>query len=139
MGVIVGPALGPVLGGWITDNFTWRWAFFINLPVGIAAATLIWIYLRNPIGAAARSKLDWIGLGAAGDRARRDAVRARSGAAIRLVRRSRTFGFFTALAVVGLGGFVWWTLRSAIPVVDLHVLRLAASRGGQRCSARCWG
>src|ERR1700757_2065174 len=49
MGVIVGPALGPVLGGWITDNLTWRWAFFINLPVGIFAATMIWRYLRNPV------------------------------------------------------------------------------------------
>src|SRR5579863_5686546 len=48
MGVIVGPALGPVLGGWITDNWNWHWCFFINLPVGIVAATLIWLYLRNP-------------------------------------------------------------------------------------------
>ncbi len=61
MGVIVGPALGPVLGGWITDNLTWRWAFFINLPVGIIAASLIWNYLRNPIKPRFM-KLDWVGL-----------------------------------------------------------------------------
>jgi MFS transporter, DHA2 family, multidrug resistance protein len=60
MGVIVGPALGPVLGGWITDNFTWRWAFFINLPVGIAAATLIWNFLRNPQEPQKSKKLDWV-------------------------------------------------------------------------------
>src|SRR5580704_2093833 len=61
MGVIVGPALGPVLGGWITDNWNWHWIFFINLPVGIAAASLIWVYLRNPSAPQYR-KLDWMGL-----------------------------------------------------------------------------
>src|SRR5215469_5318427 len=61
MGVIVGPALGPVLGGWITDNLTWRWAFFINLPVGILAGALIWNYLRNP-SEPVKKRLDWIGL-----------------------------------------------------------------------------
>ena len=61
MGVIVGPALGPVIGGWITDNWNWHWIFFINIPIGIIAATLIWNFLRNPQEAHYR-KLDWIGL-----------------------------------------------------------------------------
>ena len=38
MAVVVAPAIGPTLGGWITDNFSWRWIFFINVPVGIALA-----------------------------------------------------------------------------------------------------
>jgi len=50
MGVIVGPAIGPVLGGWITDNLSWHWVFFINLPVGIVAGTLIW---RKPLSTTA--------------------------------------------------------------------------------------
>src|SRR5262245_46557626 len=37
MGVMIGPIMGPILGGWLTDNYTWRWIFFINLPIGIAA------------------------------------------------------------------------------------------------------
>ena len=41
LGVIVAPTLGPTLGGWITDNSTWNWCFFINLPIGIAAAFLV--------------------------------------------------------------------------------------------------
>src|SRR5215211_6302588 len=38
LGIVVAPMLGPVLGGWLTDNFTWRWVFYINLPVGIIAS-----------------------------------------------------------------------------------------------------
>src|SRR5580704_1325384 len=48
MGVIVGPTIGPTLGGIITDNLSWRWAFFVNLPLGIAAMTLVLMFLRNP-------------------------------------------------------------------------------------------
>ena len=42
MGVMVGPALGPTLGGWITDNYSWPWIFYINIPLGILAAYLTW-------------------------------------------------------------------------------------------------
>jgi DHA2 family multidrug resistance protein len=123
MGVIVGPALGPVLGGWITDNFTWRWAFYINIPVGIAAATLIWMYLRNPSEPQHDRRLDWIGLGM---------LAIGLGSMQYVLDQGQQYDWFddtnirlfTALAAGGLGGFVWWTLKSAIPVVDLHVLRL---------------
>ena len=46
MGVMVGPILGPSLGGWLTDNYDWRWVFFINLPIGALAFWGIWRYLR---------------------------------------------------------------------------------------------
>jgi DHA2 family multidrug resistance protein len=122
MGVIVGPALGPVLGGWITDNWNWHWCFFINLPVGIAAATLIWFFLRNP-SEPQYKKLDWIGLGL---------LALGLGSMQYVLDQGQQYDWlddgnirlFTALAVGGLGAFVWWTMRSAIPVVDLRVLRL---------------
>ena len=38
IGTMLGPIIGPALGGWLTDNFTWRWVFFINLPVGVLCA-----------------------------------------------------------------------------------------------------
>jgi DHA2 family multidrug resistance protein len=48
MGAIVAPVLGPVLGGWLTDNFSWRWVFYINLPVGLASLFLIKMFLQDP-------------------------------------------------------------------------------------------
>jgi DHA2 family multidrug resistance protein len=48
MGAIVAPVLGPVLGGWLTDNFSWRWVFYINLPVGIVSVFLIRAFLKDP-------------------------------------------------------------------------------------------
>src|SRR6202051_4579312 len=60
--VMVGPVLGPVLGGWLTENYTWRWVFYINLPIGALAFLGITTFLpesdRN-----ASAKLDWFGFG----------------------------------------------------------------------------
>lgn len=51
MGVMVGPILGPTLGGWLTDSYDWRWCFFINVPIGIAAFLGIWKYIpKSPPG-----------------------------------------------------------------------------------------
>ena len=48
MGAIVAPVLGPVLGGWLTDNFSWRWVFYINLPVGLLSVFMIMTFLKDP-------------------------------------------------------------------------------------------
>src|SRR5690348_15745614 len=47
MGVMVGPTLGPTLGGWIVDNYQWPWIFYINVPLGILAAIMVLTYVRN--------------------------------------------------------------------------------------------
>jgi len=60
MGAILGPIIGPALGGWLTDDFNWRWVFFINLPVGAVAFTGLWLFLSDT-GAAIRSRLDVFG------------------------------------------------------------------------------
>ncbi|HKS66438.1 MAG TPA: DHA2 family efflux MFS transporter permease subunit [Candidatus Acidoferrales bacterium] len=64
-GVVVAPVLGPTLGGWITETYTWRWAFFINIPIGILAVILISRLVQDPqyIRQAKPGKLDGIGLG----------------------------------------------------------------------------
>jgi MFS transporter, DHA2 family, multidrug resistance protein len=47
MGIMIAPICGPILGGWLTDNFTWRWVFYINLPVGVFAAIGVWTFLHE--------------------------------------------------------------------------------------------
>src|ERR1700761_2753462 len=60
--VMVGPVLGPVIGGWLTDNFSWRWVFYINVPIGVLAFMGIVIFVtETKINALA--KLDWLGFG----------------------------------------------------------------------------
>jgi DHA2 family multidrug resistance protein len=51
VGVMVGPILGPTLGGWLTDSYNWRWVFFINVPVGLLAGYGVWRYIRQVPGA----------------------------------------------------------------------------------------
>jgi MFS transporter, DHA2 family, multidrug resistance protein len=64
--VVVAPTIGPTLGGWITDNYTWRWIFFINLPVGILALFLVFRLIEDPPWAkrvaGAGVKIDYIGV-----------------------------------------------------------------------------
>ncbi len=129
LGVIVGPALGPVIGGWITDNWNWHWIFFINIPIGIIAATLIWNFLRNPAKATIpQARLD-----------RPDPACASGLGSMQFVLENgqqydwfddARIRWFTFFSIAGLAAFVWWTLRSAIPVVDLRVLRLRQVAAG---------
>lgn len=60
MGVMLGPILGPTLGGWLTDNMSWRWVFLINLPVGILSFAGVWFYLRNE-NPPRKAAFDWFG------------------------------------------------------------------------------
>ena len=64
--VIVAPTIGPTLGGWITDNYSWRWIFFINIPVGILALLLVYRLIEDPPWATRKSgvasRIDYIGI-----------------------------------------------------------------------------
>jgi DHA2 family multidrug resistance protein len=60
--VMVGPVLGPVIGGYLTDQFSWRWVFYINVPIGALAFAGIWFFLKETKITAA-AKLDWLGFG----------------------------------------------------------------------------
>ncbi len=65
LGVVVAPVLGPTLGGWLTDTYSWRWAFYINIPIGLFAIFMITRYVEDPpyIKNAKAGKIDGIGLG----------------------------------------------------------------------------
>ncbi|MGH6753986.1 MAG: DHA2 family efflux MFS transporter permease subunit, partial [Bradyrhizobium sp.] len=60
--VMVGPVLGPVIGGWLTDHFSWRWVFYINVPIGALAFAGISLYMRET-RITATTRLDWLGFG----------------------------------------------------------------------------
>ena len=60
VGVMVGPILGPTLGGWLTDSYNWRWVFFINVPIGLLAGYGVWRYIR-PVPGAKRMSFDTFG------------------------------------------------------------------------------
>ena len=62
MGIIMGPTFGPTLGGYITDNISWNWIFFVNVPIGILAMILSWTYITDRIGAVKPRKIDWWGI-----------------------------------------------------------------------------
>ncbi len=136
LGLGVGPAVGPLIGGWLTDNFSWSWCFFINLPIGIAALILVGAFLQDTATAAEsakarRSPIDSIGIGL---------LAVGLGAHQYVLEEGKRLDWLDSpliktLAVVaaaGLGLFLWWELRTRNrhPVLDLRVYKdrgLAAS------------
>ncbi|HUY12504.1 MAG TPA: DHA2 family efflux MFS transporter permease subunit [Terriglobia bacterium] len=126
MAVVAAPALGPTLGGWITDNFTWRWIFFINVPVGVASLLLTSRMVTDPPymrqSKKAGLKIDYIGFAliAIGlgflqvvlDKGQRDDW-----------FESHTIVVFTTVSVLALAGAIVWEWLHKDPVVDIHLLR----------------
>jgi DHA2 family multidrug resistance protein len=124
MGIIVAPIIGPTLGGWITDSYSWRWVFYINLPVGIIAITLIQMLVEDPpyIRAARATRTDYVGLG----------LLALWVASLHIMLdRGQIEDWFSSslirallvLGLVGMAAFVFWELRTPEPIVNLRVLR----------------
>ena len=59
MGVMIGPICGPILGGWLTENYSWRWVFYINVPFGIVTALGLLTFLKETShGRSAQARLD---------------------------------------------------------------------------------
>jgi DHA2 family multidrug resistance protein len=122
LGAIVGPSLGPTLGGILTDALSWNWIFYINIIPGIAAAVLVGMLLRNPERAKQRASIDGVGLG----------LLATGLGSLQYVldegERNDWFNdptilFLTALSVASLAVFTWWELRVKAPIVDLRILK----------------
>jgi DHA2 family multidrug resistance protein len=132
LGIIVAPTLGPTLGGWITDNYTWNWCFFINVPIGILSMFLVTTFLKDPPDQQAqRNPVDWIGIGL---------LTAGVGGLQYVLEEGNAKDWFedalilrlAILSSVCLITMVWWELskRNKHPVVNFRVLHnrtLAAS------------
>jgi DHA2 family multidrug resistance protein len=122
LGVVVGPTIGPTLGGWITDNFSWPWIFYVNIPIGIVAALLTFAFIRDPKEKHRLGAVDWLGIFLL--------VVGIGSLQVVLERGERedwfAAGYITILAIVavmGIAGFIWRELAAEHPVVDLRVLK----------------
>jgi DHA2 family multidrug resistance protein len=124
LGVVVAPVLGPTLGGWLTDQYSWRWAFYINIPVGILAVFLIMRYVKDPpyIKNANPGKLDTIGFGL---------LAVGLGCLQIILDRGQQDDWFGAvwlrwafiIMIATLGAFIYSQLTREKPLVDLTILK----------------
>jgi DHA2 family multidrug resistance protein len=127
MGVVVAPIIGPTLGGWITDNYTWRWIFFINIPVGLLSIILTSMLIADPPHLTGqknqgRLRIDYIGLAFLSvglgflqvvlDKGQRDDWFA-----------SHFITWCAAASAIGLIGAVAWELRQKEPIIELHLFK----------------
>jgi DHA2 family multidrug resistance protein len=123
-GIVVAPILGPVLGGWLTDNYSWRWVFYINIPVGIASIVMTKMFIFDPpyIRGGEKRKVDYWGLG----------MLAVGIGALQYVLdkgqeddwfSSKTIVLLSIVAVATLVTLVIHELRVEHPVVDLRVFK----------------
>lgn len=123
MGIVVAPIIGPTLGGWITDNYSWRWIFYINIPVGLLAMLMAKTFIEDPpyIRNARPGRIDFIGFG----------LMAVGFATLQLVLdKGQEDDWFSSafivrsllVAIVALIAFVIWELRTKDPIVNLRVL-----------------
>lgn len=131
LGVIIGPTLGPPLGGYITDNFSWPYIFYINIPIGIIATLLTLQFVRSPRYSAKTptKDIDWFGI----------AFLAIAVGSLQYVLErgqdedwfnSASIIFFTVTAVFGAFFFIWRELTFRNPVVELRVLKNGNLRVG---------
>jgi len=130
LGIVVAPMLGPVLGGWLTDNYSWRWVFYINLPVGLISVIMTRLFIFDP-PYIRRSKagIDYWGMG----------MLAVGVGALQVVLdkgqeddwfASNWISILAVVAVAGLALFVVHELRTRNPVVNLRVFKTRTYAAG---------
>jgi len=122
IGLMIGPAIGPVMGGFITDNFSWHWIFFINIPIGVIAAFLSWSIVPNLEVAVKPQKMDWwgilfliVGLSSLQYFFEEGANK--------YWFESQEITFFFCLAVIALIAFVWRELTVEEPAVNIKLYK----------------
>jgi MFS transporter, DHA2 family, multidrug resistance protein len=123
MGIVAAPVLGPAIGGWLTDNYSWRWVFYINLPVGILSLVMTYLFIRDPPYLRRVSRgIDFWGLGL---------LVVGMGALQVMFDQGQEKDWFSSswimllavVAAVGLTVFVVHQLLTDNPLVDFRLLR----------------
>jgi DHA2 family multidrug resistance protein len=122
LGVMVGPTIGPTLGGWLTDNYGWPWIFYVNIPVGILAAAMITGYVHDPEYQKRPPSVDYIGIGL---------LAVSVGSLQYLLEYGQREDWFDSRAMITLaitavltGAFLLWReMTTEHPVIDFRVLR----------------
>jgi DHA2 family multidrug resistance protein len=123
---VLAPSIGPTIGGWITDNYSWRWIFYINIPVGILALILTQRLVQDPPWIKADRKnlfrLDYIGLGFL--------TLAMAGMQIMLDKGEEDDWFasnfirtFATMFVTGMVGLIWWEWRQKAPLMNIKLFK----------------
>lgn len=138
MTTLVAPIMGPLLGGWISDNYTWPWIFYINIPIGIFAAWATWSIYRKRESAIVRRPIDKLGLGL---------LVLWVGSLQLMLDKGKELDWFNSPEIVVLGGlaligfiyFVVWELGDAHPVVDLSLFKGRNFSGGVTAISVAYG
>ncbi|HZQ20257.1 MAG TPA: DHA2 family efflux MFS transporter permease subunit [Terriglobales bacterium] len=134
VGIVIAPIVAPMLGGWLTTDYSWRWIFFINLPISLTGLVLVWRYVFDPPYIRRPStRIDYWGMG----------LLAIGISALQVVfdkgQEDDWFGShfivaMTVIAVVGLASFIAWELRSKNAVVHFKLFRYRTFAAGTALS-----
>jgi MFS transporter, DHA2 family, multidrug resistance protein len=123
MGIVLAPAFGPTLGGWLTDSYSWPWVFYVNLPIGIVNILLVSRFVEDPpYLTRSRDRIDWLGVAL---------LTTGLGSLQLMLERGESKDWFQSqqimalgvIALLGLVLFVWWELGARRPAVDLRLFK----------------
>jgi DHA2 family multidrug resistance protein len=122
MTTLVAPVMGPIMGGWITDNISWPWIFYINIPIGLLSAAITWTLYRNRETPTHKVPIDYVGLGL---------LIVWVGSLQVLLDKGNELDWFNSTQIVALAitsvvalcFFLVWELTEKHPVVDLSLFK----------------
>ena len=130
LGIVVAPILGPVLGGWLTDSYSWRWVFYINIPIGILSIFMTKMFIFDPPYIKRTStKIDFWGIG----------LLAVGIGALQVILdkgqeedwfASHVIQILTVITVAGIAAFIWNELKTSEPVVQLGIFKFRTYSSG---------
>ena len=129
MTTLIAPVAGPILGGWISDNISWPWIFYVNIPVGIVAAIATWAIFRTRDSVIKKAPIDGVGLAL---------LVIWVGSLQVMLDKGKDLDWFSSTTVVtlaltaliGFAFFVVWELTADHPVVDLSLFKKRNFTGG---------